>query len=443
MKVRSVRFVALLIACCLLAVGAAADWKESYGRGREAFEAKRWKEVVEAMRAAIEERPQERSGTGFLSRRYTPRYYLGIALAELGNCRQAMRVFEQATNQGQIQDTVDSRDLEVREKACRERLAKRASVLADARDALRAAVAAREKLVAARDEIGVRWDAGEPSLDAMLGQADRLLRQARQHLASQEQSEAGEGLAQIRSLAEAAAAGYRDTLAEAHSRSEALARRRTADARSDLAAVVARAERSLRAVRVLAPYPRRLGQRVAALAAALEAASKVASDANPSRISTLGQHIDEARDKLLAAARQPPRALLDAVERYLTGDWPGVLTVLDGARFREARARDQLCLLRAAAAWSLVELSVPASPAGAAEPSAEAANEIALTPDQQLIAAIESCRALKTPPEPQPRYFSPRFIAYFHQHLLAPEVADPEAANAGAPGVAAAAGAGG
>ncbi|RMH22312.1 MAG: hypothetical protein D6696_03750 [Acidobacteria bacterium] len=397
---------ALLIAAALPGV-ARGEWREHYNRGREAFAAGRYAEAVEALQAALAERSDERPGGGLLSgRRYTPRYYLGAALAELGRCREALAHFADAEAQGAIQKTPDHADLLRRRHACEERLRRLETARRTARAAVEEMEQAARGLAALRrmPALAEAWEQGEPSLAQLEDQAARQARQARQRLAA---GEAGDDLAALAAAAEQAqraAIAYRDAADEARSRRQAIDQA-TASALETLEATEASAHRALRSVADLAPYPPRLGARVAALERLLERVVATKGSARPAELAALTDELKKAMASLAAASRRPPEPLIDAVEHYLAGDYEGVFEALAERPFKDPRARAHSCLLRAAAAYAMVQLDGAQEERGAAT---------------RLARALDDCRALRSPPAPDRRFFSPRFIAFFDRALTAP-----------------------
>ena len=89
---------ALLLASLLLAASpVAADYRESYRRGLEAASRGSWADAERFMRAALAEHPREGERVfvdGGRAEAYLPRYYIGLALYQSGNCVAARREWE-------------------------------------------------------------------------------------------------------------------------------------------------------------------------------------------------------------------------------------------------------------------------------------------------------------------------------------------------------------
>jgi hypothetical protein len=94
------RSVGAAATALLLAAPAFGDWKVSLREGVKASDQGRWEEVVRHMSAAIQERPSDdRDKVSIFSNRfisYIPNAYLGMALAKLERCEEALPYFDQA-----------------------------------------------------------------------------------------------------------------------------------------------------------------------------------------------------------------------------------------------------------------------------------------------------------------------------------------------------------
>lgn len=101
------RRLALLLLVLLAAPQARADYKDSYRKGIEALDRKRWDEVGRFMREAIAENPTEGERVklyGLRFETYLPHFYLGYAYLNLGNCDSAVKSFETSRSQGAIRN---------------------------------------------------------------------------------------------------------------------------------------------------------------------------------------------------------------------------------------------------------------------------------------------------------------------------------------------------
>jgi tetratricopeptide (TPR) repeat protein len=97
----------LLFLLLLAAAEAHADYKDSYRKGMEALDRKRWDEVARYMREAIGENPTEGERIklyGLRFETYLPHFYLGAAYLNLGNCDSATKSFETSRSQGAIRN---------------------------------------------------------------------------------------------------------------------------------------------------------------------------------------------------------------------------------------------------------------------------------------------------------------------------------------------------
>lgn len=405
----------LLVLTCVQPLVAQSS-RERYRQGLDAYGDGRWQAVVDAMQAAITDRDQARVGA--LVRRYTPRFYLGVALAELGDCRGALEAWRVSAEQGQIQKTDDFAELEQRQRACDDRLRKVALAAERTREALTAAEAAGEAWREQADEPSYRrllGDAADP-LRAQAEDAETELSEASGALEEAERREDADRLVTLAASAERAEVAFRRLGEALEQRLRAASE--ASGARERLTATSETARRVLRGLQDLMPFPPELGNRVADVEVRLEEVDALPAEVPADQVSALDAQLAEAITAVRASARRPPAPLVEAVEAFLEGDHEGVFEALSETEraLRGRRSREQACLLRAAAAFTAKVL------AGAGDTSLESA---------RLDQAITDCRSLDTPPEPDAAFFSPRFVAFFEAAMAAPEDGEDEAALAG------------
>jgi hypothetical protein len=100
-----------------------ADYRESYRKGIEAKNRKRWSEAVRLFQDALAVRgidTGERiniSGFGNIEP-YVPHYYLGLSLKNLDNCKEALQAFELSEKDGAIQKTNLFKSLQQSRQEC-------------------------------------------------------------------------------------------------------------------------------------------------------------------------------------------------------------------------------------------------------------------------------------------------------------------------------------
>jgi hypothetical protein len=103
-----VRFIVLLL-IVWIPQAAAADYLEPYRRGFNAFNLFRWEATVTEMRKAIAENPVESGKDVHIQllayKPYVPHFYLGIALAKLDRCDEAIPALRESLRQGQLPKT--------------------------------------------------------------------------------------------------------------------------------------------------------------------------------------------------------------------------------------------------------------------------------------------------------------------------------------------------
>jgi hypothetical protein len=123
------RATAVLLVLLLLPSLARADYRDTYRKGIEAVDRKRWPEVARLMREAIAENAKEGDRIklyGLRFETYLPHFYLGMALAESGDCEGAVRAFDASEATGAIRGTAHYSELLNSRKFCAARVAKAA-----------------------------------------------------------------------------------------------------------------------------------------------------------------------------------------------------------------------------------------------------------------------------------------------------------------------------
>ncbi len=98
-----------------------ADFKDTYRKGIEAVDRKRWAEVAQHMREAISQNPKEGAAVKLYGTRfetYLPHFHLGYALAQTGDCAGALRALEASESQGAVRASPSYRLLGDAKAAC-------------------------------------------------------------------------------------------------------------------------------------------------------------------------------------------------------------------------------------------------------------------------------------------------------------------------------------
>jgi len=397
-----------LVALLTAASGAEASWKESHRDGLGALAAGRFEDAAEHFRAAIAERSKA-ADTMFVT--YLPHYHLGVALAELGDCRGALASFEESKRQGAVaKDAERINDLERRAQACRDQLDRLANAIEAARGALaNAETAAGDVETMARgSQFQKFWERGDPTLASLQEEALESLRQARAKLAQGEEREDMALLSEAQAGALEASRAFADVEDEAKSRlGQAVAAKR--DVLDEVEDLERSARVVLRSIGDLAPYPPGLGRRVRAVESALAEIEKSKTDASPPKLKELNDRLIEALAPLRTAAAPPPQELVTAAESFLEGDYELVLEALAEVTYGKARARGHACLLRSASRWSLWVLGGESDEAQLEEAQRE----------------LEPCFELEERPEPLEKFFSPRYLEFYRASLERLAAAEP------------------
>jgi tetratricopeptide (TPR) repeat protein len=348
------------MALLLLAAPLSADYKDSFRKGMEALDRKRWDEVVRYMREAITEKPAEGERLklyGLRFETYLPHFYLGAAYLNLGNCDAAVKEFDQSRSQGAIRNHPRYAELLDGMKSC-----EGAKPGTPAPPTPAPALVAKGPDPAAVSQAVQGAEAAIQQAEASAGTLGALAGDAL--LAPVWSREAPLG---------GAAAEARETLAAARAKLDAGRR-----APGDLALLgeardlAGRARERLEGVRIAAERRRE----------ALQAIGP--SHAPPS-------------PEPLRGSRAVPADLLAGAEAYFGGRYDQAVKRLDQASGLWGRSAAQAALLRGAARFALFRMG------GEKDPSLRA----------QAAGDVSACRRADTTLQPDPGAFSPEFVAFF------------------------------
>ena len=352
----------LLLAATLLfpaSLGAEENFLRAYKDGLAAFESRDWEAAAEKMREAVAGRSEE-SGRllkkGYM-RRYLPHYYLGMALAELGECSGALESLAESERQGVVQRRKLYDDLVRSRERCegQVQLAEQIGPLKRQLTELESRV--RKTASLAQDpQLQPVWTEGSPSLASLQSSFQSHVRQARTLL---DELESGAG-SDLLKKAETSLAQAREDLQ--HFDREAAARRTQVASRPPRPEKP-KAEDSGRA----------LTQQTAKAAELLEATADAAelqdlradlerlherARQDPPKAGTpafdqLLADLERSHRALERALDRPPQDLDLAARAFLDGDYPRVVEGLSAVEFEEPRAQAHVHLLRAAALFAL------------------------------------------------------------------------------------------
>lgn len=399
MEVR-LRRAAWLLALAMLAGPALhADYRDAYKRGLDAFEGKRWEEAARLLRQAIGEHPE--AGAGILGmRRYTPHYFLGVALVEQGDCRGAADAFDTAEKQGKL-SREELRDLGQRRQACRGRIQKASDAAAAAQREVDAASTALAQVAAVESSPLMRdaWREGSPSLAARQEAAANQLAAARAQLARADRELDADKAAEADRSAQAARRELESLLAAATARRDEL----QTEAQRELATLHKATEDARRRVasvsKTFAPLPAAVAKQTARLDEAIARAAAADAETPAAELRRLQDALKVPLRELQAAIKPPPDELQRAAASYFAGDYDGVLTTLGAASFADPRAAAHACLLRAAALHALH--------------LAQGERGSAPSPEQAARQELQRCVASPLAVKPLATVFPPSFLALY------------------------------
>ena len=314
-----------------------AEFLEFYKLGLQATESQQWNQAAEMMQKAILNQPKAkvRVKKSMFFRRYLPHFYLGKALYESGSCDRALVAWKESESQGIVTRFPEYQQLQEGRIGC--------SQMVDLQfaldEALRLVEIAESAATLARRRLS-ELSNSNVTVQELLGrqsEAEASLGRARVRLDAPdivlgEVEEAAASASMAREEFEAI-----QRLAETHRVAELDALR--GELSNQLAALVTKAGKELRASEFLRPYPPAVARRRAAVEQALEHAQGATDDnLNPSEMQVLRSELEKATRDLRRSITPPPVELQTAAEAYLARDYSGVLTVLAEANFSSARA---------------------------------------------------------------------------------------------------------
>ncbi|MCG8461521.1 MAG: hypothetical protein MI919_35015 [Holophagales bacterium] len=351
------RFPAVWLVAVIVLVGALpavaqSGWWQKFRQAREIVDGGGDLDLAERLlREAIAEKGE---ASGNILRRYTPYFYLGVILAERGDCRQAIATFDQSERFGALKEDQQT-DLARRRSRCQKLVddvrgarAEADRALAQARDRVASVGRLRQ-----RPPLAEIWSSGSPSFAERTRRASDALDQVESRI---ERADADLDQAALGRAAQAAAAeGTRLSAIE----EEAEARLVEIDA-ALAAAVAAREEqeqesaRLLRTAAAIQPYPSRLGRRIASVEQLLERAEAERETAGSEELDALAEELSQENRRLSSQLVGPPRALVRAAGSFLANDFRAALESLGGHSPTNDRQRFFSLLLEGAALHGLI-----------------------------------------------------------------------------------------
>jgi TolA-binding protein len=378
---------------------AQAQATKAYRDAVKAIEKKDWNGAQQLLRGAIAERSEER-------KRYTPHYYLGVALFELGDCDAALGEWQESQRQGALGREELARIASGR-AACQARRDEQALATADLgagralEQADHAAAALRTAMGSGNDEL---WRQGNPSLSARQSEVESRLEAARAMVATAKTERDASALARGDRAAREIAKEL-DALRNEAQRLRSEHGERIGGLRTKLDDVVAAARATLKDTADLAPYPQQIKRRRADLESLLRELEGSKQSADHDYLEGLSSRLSFSTQQLKEVAAGPPAALADAADAFFAGDFAEVLARLATIADAPARVRAHSLLLRSAAGYYLwVERGES---------------------DQALLAAAAadavSCQRADAALAPPPTLFSPRFVQFFAAPTATPQ----------------------
>jgi hypothetical protein len=337
----------------LVASSSFGDFKETYKKGLEAVESKKWTDVARLMQQAIAEKPREGESIRLYGQRfetYLPHYYLGIALQASGDCEGAVKALRESEGQGAIRKSGEYKNLTKVRASCEAQMAKLppstlstpSAAKATGPDPSAVAQATREAeadIKRAEDSLATLAPLeSDPQLAKVWGQDPGLgptVQKARDHLA-QASARLGEGRAKqdLGLLQQARVSGKHSADLAEGVKGEAGRKR------SELRSAQFKAEEEARRKTVATATP----------TPAPPVAPPVTATSGP----TLAPKASPASTPGLAStgAPGPPQPLLAAAQAYFSGQYQTAASLLPAAESFGGKAAVHGVALRAAARYA-------------------------------------------------------------------------------------------
>lgn len=376
----------------LLAVGTARlageDYLEPYRRGFNAFNLFRWEKTVEEMRKAIALNPRESIENVHIQlltwKPYVPHFYLGISLAKLDRCSEAIPALRESLRQGMLQEGGTRFNFRNRAE----------STLAEC---------LRKVPETPRTQVAVASPAPSPPADGPARESTpEPAPQAREPVRA-DPLPGPAGLSQTAAAKAPAAGATSDfpvapAMAGPSKQAEEEARALAAS-RESLRVAVERARQVLLSVPKDATSPEASALRERVRRSNLNAATPDRLLSATSDITNATANVERwLRERTPAPGEspEPPAALVAGVDAYLRGDYAASVRILDGAEFDDERSRRHALLFRAAARHALFLLGH--------------GRDRSL--QTRAAADLRGYRQLQPQPSLDPRVFSPRFVQF-------------------------------
>ena len=349
-----------------------SDYKESYKKGMDAVDRGNWADVARYMRQAQAEQSREGEKLKLYGMRfesYLPSYYLGVALANGGDCEGALKAFAASESQGAVQKSDQAKLLVKHKTTCAAKVGQ-----------VRPPEPRPSEKPAGPDPAAAL---AQRTAEASVGSAEEEARQVAS--LSSDPALAGRwgqdaGLAAVQKQAA-------DLLAAAQAKLDAGRRKSDLTQLNEANDLASRAARQFGLVKQTAEQRR-------------EEARRAANDVRPPEtLRTTPSSTGPGPTVAPIAPPQPtgpPAGLVNAARAYFDGRYREAAAQLAGASYT-GKSGAQAMLFRAASRHALFVLG----------------GEKNGTLETEARSDVQACRRLYPGFAPDPRFFSPRFTAFF------------------------------
>ncbi|MGA9575460.1 MAG: hypothetical protein WBS20_16080 [Lysobacterales bacterium] len=403
----------------VFATTAEAEFKRNYTLAKKAFEDGDYKDAIDKFQDAIKDNPESAERVKIYGMRYDsyiPQYFLGEAYFRMNDCTSAMAAWNQALQQGVIQNLEEYGSMQKNMATCKvdvveavdvSKIAQQAKTQIEALQTVNRSYAKLQNESALKQEWASKW---QPELS----RSEQLAQSLQQRLQKattdadpdaidaiiKEATNAASALTGTEKLAQAQVKAIQSQSAEADRVARENARRELQDT-----------TRLAKAAETYDGANDQMKKLLAELQRQISAGERLGETASPANINEQTQVIDNVlrryktavqdwqAQKQSIADRTPPPELKGIAEAYFAGDYESAVKLASPESFSKERAKIQALLFRAAANYTLYVRS--------GEQQQATLNQV-----QNDIRAIKK---MNSGFSPYIAAFSPRFLALFKQ----------------------------
>lgn len=374
----------------------AQSYRGLYKDALKAVEDREWTTAIELLRQSIELEPTAKSGA---FRKYTPHFYLGLALFELGNCKSALIVWDESEKQGVITQMAEFGTLQQGVEICKKRLL-RQEISAELAEITGFATALGQ--LRTQPDLTSFWNEGQPTWRERFSNIERLLDQARTVLQRNDRDASLADLEKAREEIQLASQQLESVQSEVSQRSKEIRVEKQVQSEIDrrnqlLEELLEEAQQVLAETAYLEPFPPRIGEVRAEVQTLVDEADAVSRSRFPNEIDEHRIALSGALERLAQASARPSNTLVEGANAYFNSAYEQVLEILEQKNIRAGTQAAHAQLFRAASLFALWVAS------------GETDDRLRT----EAIEAVQNCRREDITLVPPSEAFSPRFVDFF------------------------------